>query len=82
LEGIYRRLLSNAGVTPLDGRATFVDPHTIAVGARRYTAKTILIATGARPVMPDVPGAEHCISSNEAFHLEAFPKRVVVLGGG
>ncbi len=82
LEGIYRRLLANAGVTPLDGRATLVDAHTVAVGDKRYTAGTILIATGARPVMPDVPGAEHCISSNEAFHLAGMPGRVVVLGGG
>ncbi len=82
LERIYRGLFENAGAKTFDGRATLVDAHTIEVAGQRVTAGTILIATGAAAVKPDVPGAEHMITSNEAFHLPSQPKRVVVLGGG
>ncbi|MEL3890975.1 glutathione-disulfide reductase [Ferrovibrio sp. MS7] len=82
LERIYRGLFENAGAKTFDGRATLVDAHTIEVAGQRVTAGTILIATGAAAVKPGVPGAEHMITSNEAFHLPSQPKRVVVLGGG
>lgn len=82
LNGIYRNMLINAGVTLLDGRATIVDPHTVAVNGQQYSAERILVATGGWPKIPDIPGAEHMISSNEAFYLDTFPQRVVVLGGG
>lgn len=82
LERIYRGLFENAGAKTFDGRATLVDAHTIEVAGQRVTAGTILIATGAAAVKPDVPGAEHMITSNEAFHLPSQPKRIVVLGGG
>jgi glutathione reductase (NADPH) len=82
LEGIYRNLLTNAGVTPFDSRATVVDPHTVEVSGKRVTAKYILVATGGWPRMPAIPGIEHCISSNEAFQLPELPKRVLVVGGG
>ncbi len=82
LEGIYQKLLSNAGVEILHGRARLLDPHRIAVGDRQVTAETVLIATGGTPTMPPGDGWEHAISSNEAFHLEALPERVVVYGGG
>ncbi|WP_430398274.1 glutathione-disulfide reductase [Ferrovibrio sp.] len=82
LERIYRGLFENAGCKTFDGRATLVDAHTIEVTGQRVTAGTILIATGAAAVKPEVPGAEHMITSNEAFHLPSQPKRVVVLGGG
>jgi glutathione reductase (NADPH) len=82
LEGIYEKLLANAGVKALHGHARLLDAHTVELGERRFTAGTILIATGAKPVFPLEPGWEHGISSNEAFHLKELPRRVVVAGGG
>jgi len=82
LNGVYARLLDEAGVERIEGRATLVDPHTVAVGERRITAATILVAAGSRPSMPRIPGIEHAITSDEAFHLERFPERAVIVGGG
>ena len=82
LNGIYHSILDNNNVELYQARATLVDKNTVRVGGKTVTAKYILIATGGAPVMPDVPGIEHAISSNEALHLEEFPKRVIVVGGG
>jgi len=82
LNGVYARLLDAAGVERIEGRAHIVDPHTVAVGERRLTAANILVATGSWPNVPDVPGVEHAITSNEAFHLKSLPERVAVVGGG
>ena len=82
LNGVYQRVLDNAGVKTFFARASLVDAHTVQVGGERVTAANILIATGGSPVVPDVPGAQHAITSNEVFHLEALPRRVVVVGGG
>ncbi|MDR7024206.1 MAG: glutathione-disulfide reductase [Pseudomonadales bacterium] len=82
LNGIYRNLLLNSGVTLLEGHARIVDDHSVELGGKRYSAKHILIATGGWPQMPEVPGHEHAIGSNEAFFLEQLPKRVLVVGGG
>jgi glutathione reductase (NADPH) len=82
LEGIYRRLLNNAGATIFDARATLVDPHTVDVGGQRVTAKHIVIATGGRPERPPIPGAELGIISDDAFYLKEMPKRIVVCGSG
>ncbi|HYF60127.1 MAG TPA: glutathione-disulfide reductase [Burkholderiaceae bacterium] len=82
LEGIYRSLLSQSGVTCVDGRAVVVDPHTVEVGGRRITARHVLVATGGWPVRPDFPGAQWCITSNEAFALPELPRRVLIVGGG
>lgn len=82
LDGIYHTILSNNNVELYQSRAEIVDKHTVKVGDKIVTAEYILIATGGTPVMPDVPGIEHAISSNEAFYLEEMPKRVVVVGGG
>jgi glutathione reductase (NADPH) len=82
LEGIYRRLLDGSGVGLIDGRARLADAHTIEVGGRRITARHVLLATGGRPVRPDIPGARFCITSDEAFHLPELPKRVLMIGGG
>ena len=82
LEGIYGTLLGNAGVEAFHGHARLLDAHTIEVGDRTFTAETVLIATGGTPTFPTEPGWEHGISSNEAFHLEELPKRVVIAGGG
>ena len=82
LNGIYERLLSNAGVTLINGRATIIDPHTVAVNGRNYTTERILVATGGWPSVPDIPGKEHVITSNEAFYLESLPERAIIVGGG
>ena len=82
LNGIYIRMLAAASVDLVEDRGVLVDPHTVEIGGRTVTAETILIATGARPVRPDVPGIEHAVTSNEAFHLNEFPNRAVVVGGG
>ena len=84
LNGIYIRNLDRAGVEIINDRAVLVDPNTIRlVGEdRTVTAKIILVATGATPFVPDIPGAEHAITSNEAFHLEALPDHITIVGGG
>jgi len=82
LNGVYDRLLKNAGVELHHGRATVVDPHTVELGGKRFTAERILVATGGYPRMPRIEGGELAISSDEAFHLKEMPKRVVVVGGG
>ena len=85
LEGIYQTVLSNAGAEFIQSRAVLKDAHTVHLvdEHRDVTAEKILIATGGTPWLPgDLPGVEHAITSNEAFHLEEFPKRIVVVGGG
>lgn len=82
LNGIYQNLLENSGVTILNGTASIVGPNRVRVGDTEYSAERILIATGGWPVIPDIPGAEHGISSNEVFYLDDFPQRVAVIGGG
>ncbi|MHB9796337.1 glutathione-disulfide reductase [Pseudomonas sp. MT3] len=82
LNGIYRNLLVNSGVTLLEGHAQLRDAHTVEVDGQRFTAKHILLATGGWPQLPDIPGKEHAITSNEAFFLEQLPRRVLVVGGG
>ena len=71
-------------MTILQARAELADAHTLTVqpGNRKITARIILVATGGRPVVPEVPGAGHAITSNEAFHLEALPKSILIVGGG
>ena len=83
LEGVYRNLLSGSGVQSYDARAVVIDPHTVELSdGRRITAQHILIAVGGRPVLPNVDGIEHAITSNEMFHLDALPKRMIIVGGG
>lgn len=82
LNGIYRNLLVNSGVTLLEGHAKLVDAHQVEVNGERYSARHILIATGGWPVIPRIPGREHAIDSNQAFYLKELPKRVLVVGGG
>lgn len=82
LNGVYARVLQDAGVKVIAGRARVVDPHTVAVGDRTLTAAHLLIATGGRAVKPDLPGAELGITSDQAFHLDALPRRAIVVGGG
>ncbi len=82
LNGIYENMLGNAGVEVFKAWATVVDPHTVDVGGKQVTAKYILIATGGWPSVPDIPGKEHAITSNEFFHMEKWPERAIVVGGG
>jgi glutathione reductase (NADPH) len=83
LETVYRGILKNNGVETYDSRARLVDPHTVELAdGTRHSAKHILIATGGRPVKPDLPGADHAITSNDIFHLERLPKSILIIGGG
>jgi glutathione reductase (NADPH) len=82
LNGIYERNLEAKGVAYVRGAARFLDAHTVEVDSRRMTAKHIVIATGGKPMMPDLPGAALGISSDDFFALEARPRRVAVMGSG
>ena len=82
LNAIYGRILGEAGVTVLNGRAVLLDKNTIQVGDNTYKAKKILIATGGTPKKMDVPGKEFCITSNEALELETLPPTITIVGGG
>src|SRR5205823_3547786 len=82
LNSVYERVLNVAGVEIHRGRASVLDAHTVEVNGHRHSAKHILIATGSWPVLPPIPGREHAITSNEAFHLERLPSRALVVGGG
>lgn len=82
LSGLYTQTLQHHGVEILEGHATLTGKQSARIGEREINARLILIATGARPHVPDQPGCEHGITSNEAFHLENIPGRVVIAGGG
>lgn len=83
LNGLYTKTLENHGVERILERATVTGPHGIRLASgREISAKYILIAVGSWPAMPDVPGIEHCVTSNEMFHLDAVPPRLAVVGGG
>ncbi len=83
LEGLYGQTLDNHKVTVLKTRATVVGPQKIRLAdGTELTAERILVATGGWPFVPEFPGSEHAITSNEVFHLDSLPKRVVIAGGG
>lgn len=82
LNGIYGKLLGNAGCTVLNGRGELVDKHTVKIGDTNYSAERILIATGGTPFLPKITGIEHAITSNEAFYLDELPESIVIVGGG
>jgi len=82
LNKVYIRILSENGIDILAARARLADPHTVEVGDKTVTAANILVATGSWPVMPDIPGIEHAITSNEALELDSLPRRMVIVGGG
>lgn len=86
IEGVYHEAVERAGAEVFLERAEFDDAHTIHLekSGRRVTAERFLIATGGRPSrnIGSAPGAEHCITSDEAFQLEDFPRRIVIAGGG
>jgi glutathione reductase (NADPH) len=83
LEGAYTDTLTNHDVTIFHERAELTGPNSLRLASgKEITAEKILIATGATPVMPPIDGIEHAISSNEVFHLDKLPKRIVIAGGG
>ena len=82
LNGIYNNLIDNSGADLFEARATIAGPHQVLVNGQTYTANTILIATGGWPYIPDFPGSEYALSSNEMFYLEQLPSKAVVVGGG
>jgi len=83
LEGLYTDTLSNHEVTIFDERAEITGDHEITLASGKVvTARYILIATGAQPARLEFPGAEYAITSNEAFHLDKIPERIIIAGGG
>jgi glutathione reductase (NADPH) len=83
LEGLYGQTLGNHGVEIIHERAVVAGPNAVRLASgREISADKILIATGARPFLPEIPGIEHAITSNEVFWLEKLPERVVIAGGG
>ena len=82
LNGVYANLLNGAGVEIKWGKATLLDAHHVQVDGETFSSENVLVATGSWPSVPNVPGAELAITSNEAFYLDTFPKRAVVVGGG
>ena len=83
LEGLYNETLKSNKVETFLERATITGPNEVRLASgRALSAGKILIATGARPFLPEIPGIEHAITSNEVFHLKKLPKRIVIVGGG
>lgn len=82
LEGVYRRLIGDGGVTLIEGHARIVAPHTVEVNGQRLTATHLLLATGAQPVRDSIPGIEGAATSDELLDLHDLPERVAVVGGG
>jgi glutathione reductase (NADPH) len=82
LNAVYARLLADSRVRVIKAHARLLDAHTVEAGGERIRAKHILIATGGAPHVPDIAGAEHAITSDQAFHLPRMPRRIVVAGGG
>jgi len=82
LNNVYEAVLEGAAVQIIRGRARIVGPNEVEVNGERHATRHILVATGGHPLVPEVPGGEHAVSSNEMFDLPQFPSRLVVVGGG
>ncbi len=82
LNGIYVDMLKDAGCSVLEGRARLAGPHDVEIDSKRVQAANILVATGGWPYVPDIPGREHAITSNECFFLDDLPASIVIVGGG
>lgn len=82
LNGIYQNVLGKSGATVMHGRARIFDPHTVEIDGKRFTAKYILVATGGWPFVPEFPGRQHVVTSNEIFDLPEFPRRILIAGAG
>ena len=82
LNGVYLQLLEESGVRLYEARAGFIDEHRVKLGDQVVSADRILVAAGGHPWVPEVPGSEFGITSDQAFHLETLPKRILIVGGG
>ena len=82
LNGVYKRILGEAGVEIIDGHVVLVDPHSVQVNGKNISSRYILVATGGWPYVPEFPGHEHVITSNDAFFLEELPGHITIVGGG
>ncbi|KAM1234595.1 glutathione reductase, chloroplastic-like [Malus sylvestris] len=82
LTGIYKNVLSNANVTLIEGRGKIVDPHTVDVDGKLYSARHILVSVGGRPFIPEIPGSEYAIDSDAALDLPTKPEKIAIVGGG
>ncbi|XP_030517712.2 glutathione reductase, chloroplastic isoform X2 [Rhodamnia argentea] len=82
LTGIYKNILKNAGITLIEGRGKIVDPHTVDVNGKLYSARHILVSVGGRPFVPEIPGREYAIDSDAALDLPSKPEKVAIIGGG
>lgn len=82
LSQLHISFLDKSGVELIQGKAAFIDPHSIEVGNYKFTAERILIATGSEAILPDIPGIEHALTSREVFKLPEQPKRIAIIGGG
>ncbi|TKV93839.2 hypothetical protein SEVIR_9G265500v4 [Setaria viridis] len=82
LVGLQTNTLKKSGVTIIEGRGKIVDPHTVSVDGKLYTAKNILLAVGGRPSKPNIPGIEHAIDSDAALDLPSRPEKIAIVGGG
>ena len=82
LHVVYNNLLQNSGVSIITGKAQVLDAHNVAVKGKEFSAQRILIATGGWPFVPDIPGKQHIVTSNDMFFLEQLPKRIIIVGGG
>ncbi|WP_347986429.1 glutathione-disulfide reductase [Methylomonas sp. AM2-LC] len=82
LHAVYRTRLQKSGANVISGKATLLNEHTVMVAGSQYSAERILIATGGWPFVPDIPGNQHIVTSNDMFFLEELPKRIIIVGGG
>ena len=82
LHAVYSNRLQKSGVKILTGRAQVLDGHTVAVDGKKFSAERMLIATGGWPFVPDIPGKQHIVTSNDLFFLDQLPKRIIIVGGG
>ena len=79
---VYENILQEAGITLIRGLGCLVDPHTVTINGIHHTAKRILLTPGSKAFVPNVPGSKHAITSDQAFYLEKFPKKIIIVGGG
>jgi glutathione reductase (NADPH) len=82
LQGLYQSMLTRSGATIVEGTARLKDAHTAQIGERSFSAERILISTGGWPSVPDIPGKEFAVTSNEMFSLKKLPERMLIVGGG
>eukprot|EP00246_Nothoceros_aenigmaticus_P000782 TRINITY_DN11011_c0_g1_i1.p1 TRINITY_DN11011_c0_g1~~TRINITY_DN11011_c0_g1_i1.p1 ORF type:complete len:588 (-),score=109.36 TRINITY_DN11011_c0_g1_i1:701-2395(-) len=82
LTGVYKSLLDSSGVELIEGRGKIVGVHAVEVNGKRYTARHILVAVGGRATVPNIPGKEYVITSDEALDLPKRPSKICIIGGG